>query len=189
MTCRLLQNIKHTCDYNPGGITNLYLLDIRDFGAYQFAGEGLFDKCYVNRILSDVSFLEIGAVNESTFTETQENGMYKQELATFVHTLKGEKLSNLLLAAVNKYLVAFRTSQGLMYSFGSDGGASLSFSQITGQTGEVSGYQIWIRKNSVYPLFEIEASRFNTIPVLGTEDGRIVMTEDKKNAILTEGIK
>ena len=115
--------------------------------------------------------------------------MYKQELATFVHTLKGEKLSNLLLAAVNKYLVAFRTSQGLMYSFGSDGGASLSFSQITGQTGEVSGYQIWIRKNSVYPLFEIEASRFNTIPVLGTEDGRIVMTEDKKNAILTEGIK
>lgn len=189
MTCRLLQNIKHTCDYNPGGITNLYLLDIRDFGTYQFADQGLFDKCYVNQIISDTSFLEIGAVNESTFTETQENGIYKQELATFVHTLKGEKLSNLLLAAVNKYLVAFRTSQGLMYSFGSDGGASLSFSQITGQTGEASGYQISIRKNSVYPLFEIDASRFNTIPVLGTEDRHIVMTEDKKNAILTGKIK
>lgn len=52
--------------------------------------------------------------------------------------------------------------------------------------GTTSGYQIWIRKNSVYPLFEIDASRFNTMPVLGTEDRHIVMTEDKKNAILAE---
>ncbi|GAB6122266.1 hypothetical protein [Dysgonomonas termitidis] len=186
MTCRLLQNIKHTCDYNPGGITGIYLLDIRDFGAYQFTDEGLFSKCYVERIKSDVPFVEMGAVNESTFTETQENGIYKQGLTTFVHTIKGEKSSDLLLASTNKYLVAFRTSQGLMYSFGSDGGASLSFSQITGQLGETSGYQISISKNSVYPLFEIDASRFNTIPVLGTEERQIVMTEDKKDAILTE---
>ncbi|WP_029902293.1 hypothetical protein [Prevotella sp. 10(H)] len=186
MTCRLLQNITHTCDYNPGGITNIYLLDIRDFETYYFVEGGLFDKCYVERISVRTPFVEIGAVNESTFTEMQENDVYKQTLTTFVNTLSGEKSSGLLLAAANKHLVAFRTSQGLMYCFGSDGGASLNFSQITGQTGETAGYQITISKSSVYPLFETDASRFNTIPVLGTEDRRIVMTEDNKYAMLVE---
>lgn len=184
MTCRLLKNIKHTCEYNPGGITNVYLLDIRDFRSYHFTDEGLFDKCYVERIETPEPFWEIGAVNESTFTETQESSVYKQQLTTFVHTLSADKLSSLLLASANKYLVAFRTSQELMYCFGSDGGASLSYSQITGQMGEASGYQITISKNSVFPLFEIDASRFNTIPVLGTENKRVVMTEDTKNSVL-----
>lgn len=183
MTCRLLKNIKHSCEYNPGGITNIYLLDIRDFKSYHFTDEGLFDKCYVERIETPEPFREIGAVNESSFGETQENGIYKQQLSTFVHTLSGEKLSDLLLANTAKYLVAFRTSQGLMYCFGSDGGASLSFSQITGQIGEASGYQITISKNSVFPLFEIKASLFNTIPVLGTENKCILTTEDAKNAL------
>ncbi|MBK5721834.1 hypothetical protein JGH11_13220 [Dysgonomonas sp. Marseille-P4677] len=184
MTCRLLKNIKHSCEYNPGGITNIYLLDIGDFKAYHFTDESLFDRCYVERIETPEPFWEIGAVSESSFTETQDGGVYKQGLSTFVRTLSGDKLSSLLLTTVNKYLVAFRTSQGKMYCFGSDGGASLSFSQITGQMGEASGYQITINKESVFPLFEIDASRFNIIPVLGTEDRRIVMTEDTKNAIL-----
>lgn len=184
MACRLLQNIKHNCDYNPGGISNLYLLDIRDFKAYYFTEGDLFDRCFVERIQTSEPFWEISAVNESTFVENQENGIYKQQLNTFIHTLKAEKLSDLLLAAANKYLVAFRTTQGLMYCFGSDGGATVSFSQLTGQTGEASGYQVTITKNSVYPLFETDASRFNKIPVLGTEDPRVVMTEDTKNAIL-----
>lgn len=185
MSCRLIQNIKHTCDYNPGGITNIYLLDIRDFKTYRFSDDGLFDKCYVDRIDTDLGFLEIGAVNESNFVETHDNAIYKQDLSTFVRTLTGEKLSHLLLASANKHLVAFRTSQGSMYCFGSDGGASLSFTQITGQMGETSGYQITISKNSVLPLFEINPARFNSIPVLGTEDFNIATTEDGNHAILT----
>ncbi|MDU1889532.1 MAG: hypothetical protein E6767_02475 [Dysgonomonas sp.] len=184
MTCRLLQHIKHTFDYNPGGITNVYLLDIRDFKAYRFAEEGLFDKCYVQSILTPEPFLELDAVSESTFSESHENGIYKQELTTFVRTLSGTKLSNLLIAQSNRYLVAFRTSQGTVFTFGSDGGASLRFSQISGQMGETSGYQIVLSKNSVYPLFEVDASRFNTIPVLGTESKAMVITEDGKNVIL-----
>ena len=123
-------------------------------------------------------------MNESTFTESYENGIYNQELTTFVRTLSAEKLSNLLLAKVNRYLIVFRTSQGLMYTFGSDGGASLSHTQITGQMGEASGYQVTISKHSIYPLFEVDPTRFNVIEVIGTENKRIVTTEDNKNAIL-----
>jgi len=184
MTCRLLKNISHTCDYNPGGIVGVYLLDIRDFVSYRFADDGLFDKCMVQSIKTDIPFREIGAVNESTFTETYDNGIYKQQLSTFVRTLSGEKLSDLLLATTNRYIAAFRNSQGKIYCFGSDGGASLSFTQITGQMGETAGYQISITKDSIYPLFETDARRFNTIPVLGTEDLREVTTEDHKNTIL-----
>ncbi len=154
MTCKLLKNITHTCEYNPGGIVAVYLLDIRDFISYKFTGDGLFDSGFISSIESGEPFREIGAVNESAFTEIHDNGIYKQQLTTFIRTLSGEKLSDLLLVAGNKYIVAFRNSQGKVYCFGSDGGASLSFSQISGQTGETSGYQVSITKNSVYPLFE-----------------------------------
>ncbi len=183
MTCRLLQNIKHTCDYNPGGITGIYLLDINDFAGYQFAGDIWLDTCYVEKIDSPDGFLELDTVAESTFVESHENEIFKQELNTFIHTLEGSKLSDLLIANVNKYVVTFRTSQGKMYSFGSDGGASLSFSQITGQMGEVSGYQIKLSKNSVYPLFEVNAERFNTVSVLATEDNLVLKTEDGLQAL------
>lgn len=184
MSCRLIQNITHSCEYNAGGITNIYLLDIRDFVSYTFSQDGLYDSCFVDKINTTTSFLEIGTVNESSFSETNENGVHKQELTTFIHTLSSDKLANILLAASNKHLVALRTSQGKMYCFGSDGGASFAFSQVTGQMGEVTGYSINISKNSVFPLFEINVDRFNTIPVLATEDSRIVSTEDKNNAIL-----
>lgn len=186
MTCRLLQNIKHSCEYNPGGITNIYLLDIRDFQNYRFAEDKPFTECFVERIVTNEPFREIAAVSESNFVESFENGVYKQDLSTFVQTLEAEKLSNLLIARNGKHLVAFRTSQGLMYCFGSDGGALLSFTQITGQQGEVSGYQIVIGKQSQYPLFQLDASRFNSVPVLGTENRRVVATEDGTKAILTE---
>jgi len=184
MTCKLLKNITHTCEYNPGGIIAVYLLDIRDFISYRFADDGLFNCGFINSIESQEPFREIGAVNESAFSETYDNGVYKQQLTTFVRTLSGEKLSGLILAANSKYLVAFRNSQGKVYCFGNDGGASLSFSQVSGQTGETSGYQVTVTKDSVYPLFETDARRFNTVPVLGTEDLRVVVTEALEKAIL-----
>lgn len=184
MTCRLLKNITHTCEYNPGGIVAVYLLDIRDFISYLFDGDGLFDSGFISFIDSKEPFREIGAVNESSFIETSDNGVYKQQLTTFIRTLSGEKLSDLLVTASNKHVVAFRNSQGKMYCFGSDGGASLAFSQVSGQIGETAGYQITIVKESVYPLFEIDADRFNAVPVLGTEDPRVMETEDSTSALL-----
>ncbi len=184
MTCRLLQNIKHSCEYNGGGITDVYLLDIRDFECYRFAEDVLFSNCYVNLIHASEPFWEIGAVSESSFSETQENGLYKQQLTTFIHTIEGEKSSNLLLASANKYVVAYRNSQGRMYSFGSDGGASLSFTQVSGAMGETAGYQVILSKNSVYPLFEIDASKFSGALVLGTEAEEVIVTEINENAVL-----
>ena len=185
MSCRLVKNITHSCEYNPGGITNIYLLDIRDFLSYRFSGRSLLEQCFVEKINTNEPFGEISAVNESSFAETFDRGIYKQELRTFVHTLTGEKSASLLLAQTHKYLIVFRNSQGRMYCFGSDGGASISFTQQTGQNSETSGYQIAISKQSVYPLIEIDPSKFDVIEVLGTENGIIVQTEDLKNAIIT----
>lgn len=185
MGCKLIQNIKHSCEYNAGGITEIYLLDIEDFIAYQFDGDALYDGCMVDTIKTqNVDYLRMDTVNESNFTETQDNGIFKQTLSTFVGTPEASKTFNLLLSAGRKYLVVFKTSQGKFYSFGSDGGATVAFSLQTGQLNEASGYNITISKNSIYPLFEVNAGKFNKIFVLGTHLRVVIPTEDSEKAIL-----
>lgn len=186
MSCRLIQNIRHTSEYNPGGIREIYLLDIRDFIAYNFTNDSLYDSCDVDLVVMplDVDYIELDVVSESNFTESNDNGLFKQQLTTFVGTPEHTKTSDALLASINKYVVFFRTAQGKVYSFGSDGGASFSFTQATGQTGEASGYNITLSKNSIYPLFEVDAYKFNKTLVLGTENRIVVSTEDERYAIL-----
>ena len=185
MGCKLIQNINHSCRYNAGGITDIYLLDIRDFISYRFKDDKLYDECLVDRInIKDVDYIKLDTVSESNFIETEDSGIYKQTLTTFVGTLDYSKTSNLLLTKRNRYLLIFGNSQGKLYSFGSDGGASISFSQQSGQLTEASGYAITITKNSMYPLFEVDAARFNKTFVLGTHLKVLIPTEDKKNAIL-----
>lgn len=161
MSCFLTKNIKHTCEYNPGGITSIFLLDIRDFVSYTFKDDKLYNECFVENIKAVAGYIEISTVNESNFTETQDSDIYKQELSTYVRSLDAEKLSNLLIAKANRYLVAFTTLQGKAFVFGSDGGVSLSFTQQTGQLGESSGYKITIYKQSIYPLFEVKVNEIN----------------------------
>lgn len=171
MSCFLTRNIKHTCEYNAGGIVSIFLLDIRDFVSYTFREDKLYTECYVENIRAGATYKEISTVDESNFTETQDNGIFKQELTTFVRSLEAEKLSSLLIASNNKYLVTFKTAQGRAFSFGSDSGASLSFSQTTGQTGEVSGYNITLAKNSIYPLFEVSVDEYDNKPIWILEKG------------------
>lgn len=157
MACRLIHNIKHKCTYNPGGLSEIYLLDIRDFISYKFSDDSLFNVCYADNIIKyeDSRFIVLSEVSESNYTESGNAGLYTQQLTTFVGTIEAEKTSDLLLASVNKYLIVFRNLQGKYYTFGQDGGASVSFTQITGQVGETAGYQVTITKDSVYPLFEL----------------------------------
>lgn len=156
MTCRLTKNIKHSCEYSPGGIKEILLLDIRDFGGYRFKDDNLYNECYVESIgMRSEEYIHLDVVNESNFTETKANNSYKQELTTFVRNLEGQKTADLLLANSNKYLVLFKTYNNRVFAFGSDGGAALNFTQVTGQLGESSGYNITLQKESVYPLFEV----------------------------------
>lgn len=184
MSYYLNNDIRHTMAYNPGGIVMVYLLDINDFVTYRFKDDGLFEKGYVEKIKTKVLFNEIDTNSDSDFSETQENGIYKQELKAYVGTLTADKLSDLLKTVNSRFLVGFRTLQNRYYCFGSDGGASVKFSQLSGKEGEGAGYQLTFSKDSVYPLFEIDGKAFNRIKVLGTEDRRIAMTEDFMNAIL-----
>lgn len=157
MSCRLIQNIKHNCEYNAGGIKNIYLLDIRDFISYKFSDDRLYNECMVEEInISAPNYLELDIIDTSNFSESPDNDIYRQSLTTFVRSLSSEKTANLLLVTSNKYLIIFRTNEGKTFCFGSDGGASVIFSQLTGQMGESSGYSVTIDKNSIYPLFEID---------------------------------
>jgi len=143
--------------YDSGGIKDIYLLDIRDFISYQFKDDKLYNECLVESIKIGVpDYIELDVINESNYTETNDSGIYTQELTTFIRSLDYAKTFSLLQASSNKYLIIFRTSQGKTFSFGSDGGVSIRFSQSSGQLGESSGYQITISKNSIYPLFEID---------------------------------
>lgn len=183
MSSRLLNNIIHTGNYNNGGITEVHILDIRDFVSYRFQDDSLFDNCYVEKITASSLFSELGSVDESYFTESQNNGIYKQELTTFVRTVEANKTAGLLTASFSNYLVAFRNTQGKMYCFGSDGGASLSYVQQSGKVGEVTGYQVTLSKESIYPLFELNPDGYNSIEVLATEYGIPIITEDQESTI------
>lgn len=156
MSCNLIKKITHKCEYNAGGISNIFLLDIDHFKSYRFKGDKLYSECFVEAVDASADYVELDVVNECAFSESQSNGIYKQELATFIRSLEGEKLSQLLLAGANRYLVCFKTLQGRAFTFGSDGGASLSFGQKVGAVGEVEGYAITLSKNSIYPLFEMQ---------------------------------
>ncbi|MDU1904647.1 MAG: hypothetical protein E6772_07680 [Dysgonomonas sp.] len=156
MNCKLIKNIKATCTYNPGGIAEIHLLDIRDFVAYRFAKDNLYEHPFVEAIYrKDLSqFISIESVQESNFTETKKDTTYEQKLSTFVHTLDAGKLESLLLASVNSYVIVFKTMQGTWFTFASDTGASVEFTQISGQVGETNGYSLTISADSIYPLFE-----------------------------------
>lgn len=185
MSCRLIEDIRHTCEYNGGGITEIYLLDIRDFLACEFRDDALYDSFFIDRILKeDTPYIVLDNVAESAFSETCDNGLYTQQLTTFVRTLDSVKTAGGVLAAMNKYLVVFRNTQGYVYAFGADGGAAFSFAQASGQAGQAAGYNITLSKSSVYPLFQVDETKFNKILVLGDESGRILMTENEEFAIL-----
>ena len=183
MSSFLTRNIKHSTEYNSGGISGISLLDIRDFESYRFRDDKLYTECYVESVNSSDYYINLDIVNESAFSETHSNGIYRQELTTFVRSLQGAKASDLIVAAANKYLVCFRTMQGRAFTFGSDGGATLSFEQKVGSIGEAEGYVIKLSKNSLYPTFEID-DMFDSIKVLGSEYRQEVITENGLNQIL-----
>lgn len=188
MKCRLLSDIKHKCEYNSGGVSQLLLLDIDDFKTYRFLDDGLYDTCYIERIrVKRTGYIEFDIENETNFTEKNENGIYIQSLSTYIRGLDAEKTSQLLLATKHTYLVVFVTNTGRIFSFGSDGGASVSFSQATGKIGEVEGYTITIEKKSIYPLFEADTNALK-VYLLGTEDkANFITSEDLENLFEIDG--
>ena len=177
MTTKLLNNILHTPDYNTGGVSRIYLLDVDDFVSYQFEGNQLYDKVLVEKMkVRSSDYITLDIVDETEFSENYANGIYKQELKTFVRTIDHSKTASLLAMQNRNYVVFFGSNDGL-YTFGSDGGASVSFNQQTGQMRGVAGYNLTIHKDSIYPLFEVDEARLNRIDVLGAESLEAIVTE------------
>lgn len=154
------------CEYNASGLTNIYLLNIDFFQDFRFRDDGLYDESYVEKIFRVGPFFELSVERESKFTETSGNDVYKQELETFVRTIDSHTIAWLQRARREKFLVVFRTRGNRYFVFGSDGGATLSSSAQTGQTGDLNGVNIRIDKESVYPHFETNADTLFGFDVL-----------------------
>lgn len=179
MNKNIITGIDRYTGYNTGGISHIFLLDIRSFLAYRFTNDMLFDECFVESVrISDYNYINVETIEQSKFQESNDNGIYRQQLTTFVRKLGASKTSNLLLANASKYLVLFKTYENKYFCFGSDGGAKVSFSQISGEIGGSSGYNLTIDKSSIYPLFQINFYNRIIESLLTSENEHLITTED-----------
>lgn len=180
MAYKLTKGIDSLAEYNLGGISHIWLLNIDDFISYRFKDDGLHNSSYVEAIYKENPFLELGSVEETNLKESLANGIYKQEINTSIRTLNNEIFDWLRYASCGRYVVVLRTMDNRHFVFGSDGGAKLSYSGQTGQKGELNGTVIKIEKSSVYPLFEINPDTLRT-RVLGNESLFYMATEHSNN--------
>lgn len=164
MAYKLTRGIDNLTEYNLGGISHIWLLNIDDFISYKFKDDSLYNSNYVDAIHKKNIFFEL----EANMKEFVGNGIYKQEINTFIRTLSNDLVTWLRYAVHGRYIVVFRTMNNKHFTFGSDGGAKLSYSGQTGQTGESNGISIKLEKNSIYPIFEINANAVSTA-ILGSE--------------------
>lgn len=181
MAYKLTQGIDSLTEYNLGGISHIWLLNIDDFITYKFKDDGLHNSSYVDAIYKENPFLELGTIEETNLKESVGNGIYKQELNTFIRLLSNEVLNWLSYAVYGRFVVVIRTMHDRHFVFGSDGGAKISYSGQTGQTGELNGVTIKLEKSSIYPMFEVNPDTLKT-RVLGSESLLYMATEYSNNA-------
>lgn len=156
MSYKLTKNLTVQPHYNIGGISHIWLLNINDFEAYKFAEDKLYNGVLIEHIFASSDFLELDAVSGTNFTESKKDKVYTQKLTSLLHSLSYDMQSQLMNIQSQKFLIVFRSLQGKYHTFASDGGASISYSQQTGETKDNAGYTITIEKDSVYPLFELQ---------------------------------
>lgn len=184
----LTRSIYNHAEYNLGGISHIWLLNIDDFVGYRFKDDGLYDSCYVEAIDKSNIFFELGCVPETNFKESLTNGMYKQELNTFVRTLNNNLIAWLRYAMSGKFVVVVRTMDGKYFVFGSDGGARLSYSGQTGQAGDTNGITLKLEKTSIYPLFEVNETAIETA-ILSSQALECLVTENSNDNFINDIIQ
>lgn len=179
MSCRI-KNIAPKCGYRVNGVYGIWIMDTEDLEFLKFKNDELYDTCLVSDIRRIGDFIEIDTPDTSKYSSALQNGVYTHTIETFIRELSSEVITQLHLSTKRRYVVFFKTNIGRYFCFGYGVGATITYS---GQTTDGTGCLMNISVSSIYPLFEVEESAFN-IRVLGTEDKRVIMTEDSKNAIL-----
>lgn len=184
MRCRI-NSINKRCAYNPGGISHIKILDREDLRYIAFLHDGLYENNLITNVIRKEKFTDIPASDTAKYTKTLQGKLYTHTLETFAENLDYRTIRDLDLAKLKKYVVVYRTNVGKYYLFGYNPGASLSYSA---QTEEGSGVLIRLTETTEYPLFEGDGDiTRQRIKVLGTEDKRLVITEDKQSLIKIKG--
>lgn len=182
MGSKLYTSFRSDGIYNMGGITGIWLLYADDFVAYRFADDTLYSSGYVTDIIRNGQFIGLGHENESHLSETFSDGVYKQELKSFIRVVDRRSINWLMQAHNNRFVVVACTCQGAALTFGSDGGAKLSYSIQSGQTGDINGISLKLEKTSVYPILEVNPESIKT-KVLSSEVFNYICAETTNNLI------
>lgn len=179
MTFNTITGKQITRGYSTGGISNIYIIDIKNFISYRFSDDMLYDECFVERIrISEYNYIEIESMDACQFQESLDNNIYKQQLTCFIRSLDSVKTSFFIKNQKNKYLIIFKTYENKFFTFGSDFGASIIFSQTTGEVGGDCGYNITITKNSIYPLFQIDFNYSEMESLFSAENEDLLTTQN-----------
>lgn len=143
-----ISNIKPACGYSVEGISHLRLIDFDEFDGFEFDG-GTPESCRVTQVQSAGSPVEVNT--QGAFTKYNA-GANAHTVETFVPELSADMQRNIYLASKRRYVVLFRTLAGRWHAYGYEAGASVTF---TNQTGEAIGSVLTISAQSEYPLFEV----------------------------------
>lgn len=180
MACRISHIKRVSCSYNVEGVNAVKLLDIEDFEGFKFEDDRLYDVCKVVRISVSGDWVDVEIPDTAKYNSTLGGNVYTHTIETFIGELSAELSAVLHLATKRRSLVLFKTNMGRYFIFGSDAGATLSY---TSQTAEATGSLVTISASSKLPLFEVLAGALLT-PVLGVSNTLPILTEDFKNYIL-----
>jgi hypothetical protein len=157
MGCRI-QNILPPCSYNSEGIDEIRLLDFEDYIGVQFENDARYDVCKVLYVYGICSYVLVEATEAAKINSSLSGGIYTHTLESFVTNLSASLAANLNLASKRRYVVLFRTRSGNYFMFGSESGATISY---TNQTEGGTGSLITLTAQSVFPLFELDSNIFN----------------------------
>lgn len=164
MAYRIANNINHECNYNSGGISEIYLLNIDYYQSCKYADDLLFDTSLVELInVSNDELIQLESTDTAVYTENNDKGIYKHSISTLIRSLRSQTTQKLLALRSNRYIVIYRTYNSNYFVFGLDSGASVSFTQTSGQTGDSMLYNLTLSSNSMYPLFEMDGLNLNLV--------------------------
>lgn len=152
MTCRTTHIKRASCSYNVEGLNAIKLLDLEDFEGFKFEGDQLYDVCKVVGVSMRGNWVDVETPETAKYSSTLSGGIYTHTVETFIGELSAEISATLHLATKRRSVVLFRTNSGRYFVFGSDAGATLSY---TSQTAEAAGSLITISAASKLPIFEV----------------------------------
>lgn len=153
--CRFT-SIVRPCGYVPEGVTEVSLIDFEDFRGYVLN----------DFLVESVGYVGTAAVLDTSDPLAQYTGsvagkLYTHEIELTLQGIKGETLDKLHTASRRPQVVVFNTAEGRSFTFGSQAGATVTYSPVTEGGAAI---QVAIRATEHVQLYEVIAPSDQSLP-------------------------